>query len=309
MSEQKQDTEINLEDFLELELESTDSAKTSNNVSDTSLQDDIFADDFFSQLQDMPETSDTTNTSTPPSSAILETPDTKLDVSDVATTAATAIAGAVQLSKSTTPKADTSDASSTPDEPTLTQDTHTKPKPTSKKSKAIKKPKSSSTTKLLNDPKKLNMLVLGGIIILSLVAVALYYTLFKQDPLEQPSITPVVTQPQDTPANPEPATDTPTPSEEQATLINVDELVGTDVPDDPALVKEEIDRLKETDTQLAEQSQAIKEQITQTEELTAVTAERIANLEAQIALLEQQANQNPAQPTEQNPSQEQPNSQ
>ena len=70
--------------------------------------------------------------------------------------------------------------------------------------------------------------------------------------------------------------------------VNPDEILNAEVPNDPALVKEEIDRLKDTDTRLNEQGKIAEEQLTVMEELTTAKAEQIALLEAQIKELEKQ---------------------
>lgn len=71
-------------------------------------------------------------------------------------------------------------------------------------------------------------------------------------------------------------------------IVNADEIVNASIPDDHALIKEEIDRLKDKDAQLAEQAQLIDEQLATLAQLTDAKEEQIRLLEAQIAHLESQ---------------------
>lgn len=70
--------------------------------------------------------------------------------------------------------------------------------------------------------------------------------------------------------------------------IDAEAIVQAEVPADPALIKEEIDRLADKDTQFAEQAKLIDEQLAMMQELTTAKEEQIALLEAQIAQLEAQ---------------------
>lgn len=190
------------------------------------------------------------------------------------------------------------------------------------KPKAPKAPKpaknsgdKSDLTGLLSDPKKLNKLILGGVIALALIGVALYMAM-SGDEGSTPDVAPAPT-PVSTPAPAEetapPATDsteTPTSQSESdvasdtATtpvagdsvlpeikpVVNPDEILNAEIPSDPALIKEEIDRLADKDAQIAEQEKLIQDQLTLMEDLTTAKAEQIALLEAQIAELENQKN-------------------
>lgn len=188
-------------------------------------------------------------------------------------------------------------------------------KPTNTKKSGFfgKKTKSSTTTdkpfkanqagNLLNDSKKLNMLILIGVLVIAISA-ALIYINFSGNTTDTPTPTasPVAdTTPISTPETV--ATDTPASATLQNDIlpdvgknaVNPDEILNAQIPSDPALVKEEIDRLADTDKQLNEQSKLIKEQLTMMEDLTTAKAEQIALLEAQIAELEKQKNAaNPA---------------
>lgn len=152
---------------------------------------------------------------------------------------------------------------------------------------------------LFNDPKKLNMLILAGVVLLILIAVLLYVTLFREstpDVPAQPSTSPseVASVPASA-ASPASATQ-PEPTAVASSIlpdvsqpnINPDEILNADIPSDPALVKEEIDRLADKGKRLGEQEKIVKEQLAMMEELTIAKAEQIALLEAQIAELEKQ---------------------
>lgn len=81
----------------------------------------------------------------------------------------------------------------------------------------------------------------------------------------------------------------PTPPLEIDTkMVDVNAIVQADIPEDPALIKEEIDRLSDKDARLSEQTKLINEQLGVIEELTSAKQEQIALLEAQIAQLEAQ---------------------
>lgn len=72
------------------------------------------------------------------------------------------------------------------------------------------------------------------------------------------------------------------------TPIDVDAIVQAEVPDDPVLIKEEIDRLADENARLADQAKDIDGILSDTQKLTAAKEEQIALLEAQIAQLEAQ---------------------
>lgn len=177
-----------------------------------------------------------------------------------------------------------------------------------KTTKPNKKP--SKTTQdgkeiLLNDSKKLNMLIIAGIILLMLIAGALYMTMFH-DTSAPDTATPAVSTPvaQETTSAVSSAEAAPSSANQTDILptagtpnINPDEILNAQIPSDPALVKEEIDRLADTDKQLSEQEKLVKEQLVMMEELTAAKAEQIALLEAQIAELEKQKTSGAAAPT------------
>lgn len=191
------------------------------------------------------------------------------------------------------------------------------PKMTKPKAPKAPKPASgkSDLTGLLSDPQKLNKLILGGVIALALIGVALYMAM-SGDESSIPDVAPAPA-PVSTPAPAEetapPTTDStesPAPQGEgdvasdTATtpvagdsvlpeikpVVSPDEILNAEIPTDPALIKEEIDRLADKDSQIAEQEKLIQDQLTMMEDLTTAKAEQIALLEAQIAELENQKN-------------------
>lgn len=137
--------------------------------------------------------------------------------------------------------------------------------------------------------KKSNTLLLGGLLAVVLAGGAGYMLFLNNDtpaPTPAPAPAPVAQTPAPAPAPaPAPTTDI-LPS--NAPVVNPDEILNAEIPSDQALQKEEIDRLKDTDTRLNEQGKIIEEQLTVMEELTAAKAEQIALLEAQIKELEKQ---------------------
>lgn len=138
--------------------------------------------------------------------------------------------------------------------------------------------------------KKNNTLLLGGLLAVVLAGGAGYMLFLNNDtpaPTPAPAPAPVAQTP--APA-PEPVAPAPTTDilPNNAPVVNPDEILNAEIPSDQALQKEEIDRLKDTDTRLNEQGKIIEEQLTVMEELTAAKAEQIALLEAQIKELEKQ---------------------
>lgn len=180
--------------------------------------------------------------------------------------------------------------------------------PTGKKSLFNKKPKktkpakptpiSKSTKTKVGDPNKLNMMILGAVVALVLLIAA--FVLFRGDDVPEPvapAATPAVTEDtSDTAIQPPIVTDEiptqPTNDNDAhpVDMIDVGAIVTAEIPDDPALIKEEIDRLSDKEQRLAEQAKLIDEQLSMMSELTAAKEEQIALLEAQIAQLEAQKN-------------------
>lgn len=170
-----------------------------------------------------------------------------------------------------------------------------------------KSAKPSTPKSKAGDSKKLNLLILAAVLGLLLLVAAWFLMQGGEEVAPEPTPTPVATQPTP-PVAPEPVvaeeaptTDTVTPAEPatsaedsatptDATLIDADAIVNAEIPSDDALIKEEIDRLKDKDGQLVEQAKLIDEQLADLEDLTAAKEEQIALLEKQIALLEEQKN-------------------
>lgn len=178
-----------------------------------------------------------------------------------------------------------------------------------KAEKPIKTPRSKS-----GDPKKLNLLIL--VAVLGLVALVAVWFLMQGNNEPQPTVAPSVAPAEPAPAptaesestepvvadgtNPEteemateavPTTngvDTTTLSTAPTEAIDTEAIVNAEIPSDDALIKEEIDRLKDKETRLSEQAKLIDEQLSEMESLTQAKEEQIALLEKQIALLEEQ---------------------
>lgn len=71
-------------------------------------------------------------------------------------------------------------------------------------------------------------------------------------------------------------------------LITPEEILAPELPQDPTLAKEELDRLDEQSSQLADQQAMMNEQLDMMHELSSKKAERIQLLEQRIAELERQ---------------------
>ena len=71
-------------------------------------------------------------------------------------------------------------------------------------------------------------------------------------------------------------------------LITPEEILAPELPQDPTLAKEELDRLEEQSSQLADQQAMMNEQLDMMHELSSKKAERIQLLEQRIAELERQ---------------------
>lgn len=71
-------------------------------------------------------------------------------------------------------------------------------------------------------------------------------------------------------------------------LIKPEDILAKPIPADPALAKEEMDKLTDQSARLAEQEKMMEDQLKMTKELSDKKAERIALLEQQVAQLEAQ---------------------
>lgn len=165
------------------------------------------------------------------------------------------------------------------------------------------KTKLTSGAKSGNGSKKSNALLIAGLACALAIAGAGYVFLTGDNapapttasapvPPPQPEQQPMDPSLQAPPAdqqNPAMATDgMAAPNANQG--VNPDEILNAQVPSDPALVKEEIDRLADTDSRLKEQGKIAEDQLQVMEKLTTAKAEQIALLEKQIAELEKQKN-------------------
>ncbi len=159
----------------------------------------------------------------------------------------------------------------------------------------------ANLSKIANSPKSLNLIILGAVIAL-LLLVAAWFLANSDDAPTSPTEAPAPAQVA-TPAEPaqqdsaaQPATDSTAESTAESivapvaddALVNAEAILNAEIPQDEALIKEEIDRLKDKDSQLAEQAKLIDEQLATLDQLTAAKEEHIKLLEAQIEQLEAQ---------------------
>lgn len=319
MSEKKDASEINFDDsFLEidfgekpvndatenaenisldLELDNAIDLTTSNATSDISSNDNptqqtapqteaISDDDFFHQLDDLNQADELTPNSDGVSEEVL-----MAGVAGIGAAAATDTKLTPKKKKSLNKLFDKKEKISK----TVTSKPHSK----------------ADITGVLSDPRKLNKLILGGIIALALIGIALYMAMSGND--SQPTLPPQNNAPVPAQQEPTPPTtqeiapksdldsaDTATQNNNDILpdikpLVNPDEILNAGIPDDPALIKEEIDRLTDTNNQITEQEKLVQEQLAMMAELTAAKEEAIALLEAQIAQeLEKQQKSEPS---------------
>lgn len=157
------------------------------------------------------------------------------------------------------------------------------------------------------DLKKQLTLILGAMGVILVLGLLWVFLGKSEEPAPAPEPTPVETQAPAPEPTPE-ATETPeTPVDTAGTTegataentatpaptgdfapIDADAIVQAEIPDDPALIKEEIDRLADENSRLLDQAKDIDGILSDTEKLTSAKEEQIALLEAQIAQLEAQ---------------------
>lgn len=166
-----------------------------------------------------------------------------------------------------------------------------KPQKTPRSTRPPRTPKDGQPKAVNPEAKKKQQLLLGALLCLALLGLVAYLFLNNTAPEPTPVATPAPA-PQQVEPTPTPA---PAPVAEQGNIlpntaptVNPDEILNAEIPSDPALVKEEIDRLNDTGARLDEQGKIIEEQLTLMEDLTTAKAEQIALLEKQIAELEKQ---------------------
>lgn len=289
-------------------------ATSTPNLSGISADNNMSNDDFFAQLDNLNQTNTNSTTPQTTSSDSVKIP----NIDDVTLgAAASGSAIAAQNNNKSAPKKGVNfgglfgKKTNTPKTPKIKT-----PKPTKTSKPAGHK---TDLTGLLTDPKKLNKLILGGIIVLAFIGVALYMAMSSDSssipntvqptPANNTSVQPT---PSPIPTAPHQEQVVPTNTEELNTgastddnilpnvspVVNPDEILNAEIPNDPALIKEEIDRLADKDAQIAEQEKLIQEQLSLMEDLTTAKAEQIALLEAQIAELEKQQSGNAGSTTE-----------
>lgn len=101
-------------------------------------------------------------------------------------------------------------------------------------------------------------------------------------PLTNDVVAPPMPAPTTTETTPAPTV----PVADDVQMIDVKSITAASIPEDPALIKEEIDRLNDKDGQFVEQAKLIDEQLSLMKDLTKQKEEQIALLEKQIAQLE-----------------------
>lgn len=160
--------------------------------------------------------------------------------------------------------------------------------------KAAKPPKAGS-----HDPKKLNWMILAAMVALLLLVAAWFLTRSEPAPSVTPSpAAPVSSEPvvqaESSPSETSETSDGVAEGAQDFALdiqeLNPDEILKADVPSDPALIKEEIDRLADQDQRLAEQVKDIETYLSDLQKLNDAKEEKITLLEAQIAQLEAEQN-------------------
>lgn len=168
--------------------------------------------------------------------------------------------------------------------------------PTNKKPLFAKNPTKPSNK---GDSKKLSTLI-AGVLLALLLLIGGWFLLnngsddvpVMVEPVPAPVVTPA---PIETEPEPEPVPMPEVTAQEvptvDTTMIDIGAIVTAEIPQDPALIKEEIDRLSDKEQRLAEQAKLIDEQLGMMAELTDAKQEQIALLEAQIAQLEAQKQQ------------------
>lgn len=174
--------------------------------------------------------------------------------------------------------------------------------------KSESKNKTTKTTAKKDPKAKSPIMLILAVVGVLLVLGLLWVFLGQSDaPAEPPAPTeaasvvesaPTEVAPEETaePAPTESSTENTAPSENTApteantefTKIDADAIVQAEIPDDPALIKEEIDRLADENSRLIDQAKDIDGLLSDTQKLTSAKEEQIALLEAQIAQLEAQ---------------------
>lgn len=325
----------------------SDVSLDANDVAQQMSHDNLSDDDFFNQLDSLNQAHLTNNTS--PATEPPASEDNGISSADVAALgAAVAALGATTVGdkeeNKVAPKNEKKGFSfgglfgkknSKPKELKAPRPVKTPKAPKPEKTpKAPKAPRSVGAKKdlsgLMADPKKLNKLILLGVLALVLIGLALYMLMGKEEAPPPPPPPPAKTTPAQ-PANPPKPTDNtatatagqgqqqgqqaqgqnanaqnanantqanaqtgnnqPAPKGGEVLpnikpVVSPEEILNAPTPSDPALIKEEIDRLNDKGTQIAEQEKIIKEQLVLMEDLTTAKAEQIALLEKQIAELE-----------------------
>lgn len=168
------------------------------------------------------------------------------------------------------------------------------------------KPDNATPATFAPKPEDKKKIILFAILVLLMLVAAFYY-MMTFSPFEQPEpqaaaqTEQTVTQETspETTATDDTATEDTSSTEQTDELAaisenipNPDDILNADIPEQPEIAKEEIDRLKDIDSRLTEQEQLLEQQLDTISEINDKKAEQIALLEQQIAQLEaQQAQQ------------------
>ena len=157
-----------------------------------------------------------------------------------------------------------------------------------KNSLLVKKPKAPKGD--AGNSNLLKYIVLAALAAILLLVLAYWLNNQGNTPTPAPAPAPVVQPaPEPTPeAAPQSEDATSFLPQGEAEQIDVDAILNAEVPQDETLIKEEIDRLHDKDTQLAEQAKILDEQLGGIEKLSQAQEEQIKLLEEQIKLLEAQ---------------------
>lgn len=284
------------------------------NTDDAFSQPDPFAggfdsnldDDFFKELDKLGDSSDTNNgdeldfldqLGDTPQNNDNKSPLTQADTGDFVVTDSTPVLDTPEKTAVQDLTADTASVDTTPTIAVSDTDASTVPPvaPATHKKSLFGKNTSKKAGPKAGEQNKLTALIAGALVLL-LLLIGAWFLLNRTGDDAQTVITePTIQTPVAPPEPPivETVETVAQPPEESAQLpaidtstVDVGAIVTAEIPDDPALIKEEIDRLSDKEQRLAEQAKLIDEQLTMMSELTAAKEEQIALLEAQIAQLE-----------------------
>ncbi|MDO5652063.1 MAG: hypothetical protein Q4G13_08035 [Moraxella sp.] len=289
--------ELDLDNLGDDVFSELDTVSVQDNLDTSADLDDAI---LFEELNQADSTVDTADLSMPDIDTIGTDVHTNVDVS----------ASNTQFDAPVNPLADIPIAADVPAEPVLAAapakksmfgkkgDNSTTKEKKSPKPSPIKssKAKGKGMSGIGSSPKTLNYIILGAVIALALLVGTWFLSQSGDTDTPAPTPSPVATAPTPEVATPiQTDTTTEAPAETgvdttaaiSAGEIDAEAILNAEVPAEPTLIKEEIDRLQDKDAQLDEQAKLIDEQLATLEELTRAKEEQIKLLEQQIAQLEQ----------------------